>query len=250
MEFMATLWSVWLHKNQTRPNSTQLDLNGILQWIKSTTNTIDNHNSKKEPSKCWTWRTGCLTSPTLMQIQVYTYWKKKDKMKQPIAALGWYIQIGDDFYSSGTERILALSVLQAECGVVEAELQATLEKNNQVIVRTELEAQACENENEVTEINGSSSSVTISSQANDDPMYLKVWEKSKRHKNGKFDDEAEEKFKELRELHEKEIGEKGVDNLTLEEAYVKVLGHRSSYAHGLGKGHLVSSKDGKIYRKS
>ena len=69
-----------------------------------------------------------------------------------------------------------------------------------------------------------------------------------RHKNGKFDDEAEEKFKELRELHEKEIGEKGVDNLTLEEAYVKVLGHRSGYARGLGKGHPVSSKDGKIGR--
>uniref|UniRef100_A0A803M0Q9 Transposase-associated domain-containing protein n=1 Tax=Chenopodium quinoa TaxID=63459 RepID=A0A803M0Q9_CHEQI len=111
----------------------------------------------------------------------------------------------------------------------------------------ELEAQACENENEVTEINGSSSNVT-SSQAKDDPMYLKLWEKSKRHKNGKFDDEAEEKFKELKELHEKEIGEKGVDNLTLEEAYVKVLGHRSGYARGLGKGHPVSSKDGKIGR--
>ncbi|XP_021722738.1 uncharacterized protein LOC110690213 [Chenopodium quinoa] len=111
----------------------------------------------------------------------------------------------------------------------------------------ELEAQACENENEVTEINGSSSNVT-SSQAKDDPMYLKLWEKSKRHKNGKFDDEAEEKFKELRDLHEKEIGEKGNDNLTLEKAYVKVLGHCSGYARGLGKGHPVSSKDGKIGR--
>ncbi|XP_021746482.1 uncharacterized protein LOC110712346 [Chenopodium quinoa] len=60
-------------------------------------------------------------------------------------------------------------------------------------VMLELEAQACENENEVIEINGSSLNVTTSSQANDDPMYLKLWEKSKRHKNGKFDDEAEEK---------------------------------------------------------
>uniref|UniRef100_A0A803KUL4 Transposase n=1 Tax=Chenopodium quinoa TaxID=63459 RepID=A0A803KUL4_CHEQI len=117
-----------------------------------------------------------------------------------------------------------------------------------IIYELELEAQACENENEVTEINGSSSNVTTASKANDDPMYLKLWEKSKRHKNGKFDDEAEEKFKELRELHEKEISEKGVDNLTLEEAYVKVLGHRSGYARGLGKGHPVSSKDGKIGR--
>uniref|UniRef100_A0A803M5U1 Uncharacterized protein n=1 Tax=Chenopodium quinoa TaxID=63459 RepID=A0A803M5U1_CHEQI len=112
----------------------------------------------------------------------------------------------------------------------------------------ELEAQACEHENEFTEINGSSSNVTTSSLANDDPMYLKLWEKSKRHKNGKFDNEAEEKFKELRELHEKEISEKRVDNLTLEEAYVKVLGHRPGYARGLGKGHLVSSKDRKIGR--
>uniref|UniRef100_A0A803MED5 RING-type E3 ubiquitin transferase n=1 Tax=Chenopodium quinoa TaxID=63459 RepID=A0A803MED5_CHEQI len=57
----------------------------------------------------------------------------------------------------------------------------------------ELEAQACENENEVIEINGSSLNVTTSSQDNDDPIYLKLWEKSKRHKNGKFDNEAEEK---------------------------------------------------------
>uniref|UniRef100_A0A803MN49 Uncharacterized protein n=1 Tax=Chenopodium quinoa TaxID=63459 RepID=A0A803MN49_CHEQI len=104
----------------------------------------------------------------------------------------------------------------------------------------ELEAEAAsrrEDGNEVTEINASSSNVTGSSQANDDPMYLKLWDKSKRHKNGKFDDEAEVKFNEFRQLHEKEIGEKGVDNLTLEEAYVKVLGHRSGYARGLGKGH-------------
>uniref|UniRef100_A0A803MSK4 Uncharacterized protein n=1 Tax=Chenopodium quinoa TaxID=63459 RepID=A0A803MSK4_CHEQI len=99
-----------------------------------------------------------------------------------------------------------------------------------IIYELELEAQACENENEDIEIN-------------EDPMYLKLW-----HKNGKFDDEAEEKFKELRELHENEIGEKGVDNLTLEEAYVKVLGHCSGYARGLGKGHPVLSKDGKIGR--
>uniref|UniRef100_A0A803MBX9 Uncharacterized protein n=1 Tax=Chenopodium quinoa TaxID=63459 RepID=A0A803MBX9_CHEQI len=96
------------------------------------------------------------------------------------------------------------------CGLLELTLMLTAtlqEKRNDVedilvtivvvidagYVVHELEAQACENENEVIEINGSSLNVTTSSQANDDPMYLKLWEKSKRHKNGKFDDEAEEK---------------------------------------------------------
>uniref|UniRef100_A0A803MM87 Uncharacterized protein n=1 Tax=Chenopodium quinoa TaxID=63459 RepID=A0A803MM87_CHEQI len=68
------------------------------------------------------------------------------------------------------------------------------------------------------------------------------------YKNGKFDDEIEVKFNEFRQLHEKEIGEKRVDNLTLEEAYVKVLGQCFSYARGLGKGHPLLAKDGKIGR--
>ncbi|XP_056698538.1 uncharacterized protein [Spinacia oleracea] len=116
------------------------------------------------------------------------------------------------------------------------------------IYELELEAEAGSNEreeeNEAT--NASSSNATTSTtQANGDPMYLKLWEKTKRHKNGKFDDEAEIKYNEFKKLHEKEVGETGADNVSVDVAYEKVLGYRSGYARGLGKGHPVLSKDEK-----
>ncbi|XP_021859759.1 uncharacterized protein [Spinacia oleracea] len=105
-----------------------------------------------------------------------------------------------------------------------------------IIYELELEA---ENEQEVNE------DEQEVNETNGDPIYLKLWEKSKRHKNGKFDDEAEIKYKAFKELHEKEVREKGADNLILDIAYKEVLGYRSGYARGLGKGHPVLSKDGK-----
>ncbi|XP_056689470.1 uncharacterized protein [Spinacia oleracea] len=116
------------------------------------------------------------------------------------------------------------------------------------IYELELEAEAGSNEreeeNEATNAS-SSNATTLTTQANGDPMYLKLWEKTKRHKNGKFDDEAEIKYNEFKQLHEKEVGEKGADNVSVDVAYEKVLGYRSGYARGLGKGHPVLSKDGK-----
>ncbi|XP_056689320.1 uncharacterized protein [Spinacia oleracea] len=105
-----------------------------------------------------------------------------------------------------------------------------------IIYELELEA---ENEQEVNE------DEQEVNETNGDPIYLKLWEKSKRHKNGKFDDEAEIKYKSFKELHEKEVREKGADNLILDIAYKEVLGYRSGYARGLGKGHPMLSKDGK-----
>ncbi|KAL2905476.1 adenylate kinase [Bienertia sinuspersici] len=65
------------------------------------------------------------------------------------------------------------------------------------------------------------------------------------NEDGSFHDEGEVKFNELKKLHEKEIQEKGIDSLSIDEAYMKVLCHCSGYACGLGKGHLVVVKDGK-----
>ncbi|KNA13211.1 hypothetical protein SOVF_118860 [Spinacia oleracea] len=61
----------------------------------------------------------------------------------------------------------------------------------------------------------------------------------------RFDDEAEIKYNEFKKLHEKEVGETGADNVSVDVAYEKVLGYRSGYARGLGKGHPVLSKDEK-----
>ncbi|KAL2924709.1 putative membrane protein ycf78, partial [Bienertia sinuspersici] len=56
---------------------------------------------------------------------------------------------------------------------------------------------------------------------------------------------GEVKFNKLKKVHEKEIQEKGIDSLSIDEAYMKVLGHCSGYARCLDKGHPVFAKDGK-----
>ncbi|KAL2929737.1 3-isopropylmalate dehydratase large subunit [Bienertia sinuspersici] len=92
-------------------------------------------------------------------------------------------------------------------------------------VQVEQEAQA----NKV--VAGHEHNVTASTQAASDP----IWDKTKMHEMGKFDEEAEVKLKELKHSHKKEVEKKGVDNLTTLEACEEVL----------GKGHTSLKKDDK-----
>ncbi|KAL2931001.1 Ribosomal protein S12 methylthiotransferase accessory factor YcaO, partial [Bienertia sinuspersici] len=90
-----------------------------------------------------------------------------------------------------------------------------------------------------SEGNASNSTAPQQTQADAEPIYVKL------HKDGSFDDEGEVKLNELKKVYEKEIQEKGIDSLSIDKAYMKVLGHCSGYAHGLGKGHPVFAKDGR-----
>ncbi|XP_056690518.1 uncharacterized protein [Spinacia oleracea] len=83
---------------------------------------------------------------------------------------------------------------------------------------------------------------TEENNTNAEPLYIKAWTKLKRHADGNLCDEAEVKLLEFQQLHEKEIQEKGVDNLSIPEAFTNVLGYRSGYARGLGKGAPVIPK--------
>ncbi|KAL8128636.1 hypothetical protein V2J09_017791 [Rumex salicifolius] len=47
---------------------------------------------------------------------------------------------------------------------------------------------------------------------------------------------AEQRLEEFRELHEQQLALYGIDNLTVQEAYMKILGTTSSYINGLGFG--------------
>ena len=69
--------------------------------------------------------------------------------------------------------------------------------------------------------------------------------KKKRHADDSFDEEAKLKLCKFQELHEKQLREKGVDNLSIHEAFVEVLGYRSGYARGLGKGAPILPKGNK-----
>ncbi|KAL2933564.1 E3 ubiquitin-protein ligase CHFR [Bienertia sinuspersici] len=73
-------------------------------------------------------------------------------------------------------------------------------------------------------------------QHDEDPIYVKLYEKTHRHKDGTMDAEAEVNLNQLRELHAKEIEEHGVDTLTPFEAFPKVLNECSGYIRGLGYG--------------
>ncbi|XP_055962183.1 uncharacterized protein LOC126680194 isoform X2 [Mercurialis annua] len=77
-------------------------------------------------------------------------------------------------------------------------------------------------------------------EENDEPIlseYVRLFEKQKKKKNGNWvDDEAEEAYKKLLDLHNEQLEKHGVDNLLTSEAYTIVLGHKSGYQRGLGQG--------------
>lgn len=70
----------------------------------------------------------------------------------------------------------------------------------------------------------------------EEPEYIRLWEKTKRHKDGSWDPDAEIKYYEFKTLHAKQIEEHGVDNLSVEKAYIEVLKERPGYIRGLGAG--------------
>ncbi|KAL2931719.1 Pre-mRNA-splicing factor 38B [Bienertia sinuspersici] len=141
---------------------------------------------------------------------VYNYWNSH-KMRQ----------------RSEKNRANALSKkIQSACGATSVA---------RILYEMEVEAEASFEADNEGDPGGNASNFTASEQTQDDAE----------HKDGSFDDEGEVKFNELKKMHEKEIQEKGIDSLSIDEAYMKVLGHCSGYARGLGKGHLVVAKDGK-----
>ncbi|KAL2923667.1 Tricalbin-1, partial [Bienertia sinuspersici] len=60
-------------------------------------------------------------------------------------------------------------------------------------------------------------------QHDEDPIYVKLYDKTLRHKDGTMGPEAEASLNKLRDLHAKQIEEQGMDNLTPFEAFPKVL---------------------------
>ncbi|KAJ8438357.1 hypothetical protein Cgig2_015284 [Carnegiea gigantea] len=64
------------------------------------------------------------------------------------------------------------------------------------------------------------------------PPYVQLWEKTKKHKDVKWDPEGEVKYEEFKKLHEDQIQKHGVDNLSLKEAYVEVLKAKPGYHRG------------------
>ncbi|KAL2921282.1 Reticulocyte-binding protein 2-like protein a [Bienertia sinuspersici] len=80
-------------------------------------------------------------------------------------------------------------------------------------------------------------SLEVDSEQQRDPLYVRLYEKTHRHATtGLMEPDAEANLKALRELHEKQLQEHGVDNLTPQEAFPMVLKECSGYIRGLGAG--------------
>uniref|UniRef100_A0A803KV28 Uncharacterized protein n=1 Tax=Chenopodium quinoa TaxID=63459 RepID=A0A803KV28_CHEQI len=69
-----------------------------------------------------------------------------------------------------------------------------------------------------------------------DPLYITLFEKTKKHKDRGFEPNAEKDYEALRNLHEKEVEEHGEDTLSVKAAYMEVFKPKSGYVKGLGPG--------------
>uniref|UniRef100_A0A803N6M1 Uncharacterized protein n=1 Tax=Chenopodium quinoa TaxID=63459 RepID=A0A803N6M1_CHEQI len=69
-----------------------------------------------------------------------------------------------------------------------------------------------------------------------DPLYITLFEKTKKHKDKGFEPNVEKDYEALRNLHEKEVKEHGEDTLSVKAAYMEVFKPKSGYVKGLGPG--------------
>ncbi|KAL2921405.1 Fibronectin-binding protein PlpA [Bienertia sinuspersici] len=75
-----------------------------------------------------------------------------------------------------------------------------------------------------------------------DPLYITLFEKTKKHKGSGWEPNAEKDYVALKRLHEKEIEKHGEDTLSVKDAYMEVFKQKSGYVKGLGPGALPPKK--------
>ncbi|KAL2906411.1 hypothetical protein RDABS01_005121, partial [Bienertia sinuspersici] len=69
-----------------------------------------------------------------------------------------------------------------------------------------------------------------------DPLYITLFEKTKKHKGSGWEPNAEKDYEALKRLHEKEIEKHEEDTLSVKDAYMEVFKQMSGYVKGLGRG--------------
>jgi len=70
-----------------------------------------------------------------------------------------------------------------------------------------------------------------------EPYYLQLWEIERKRKDGSWSDElAETVYKDLQELHQKQLDKYGKEELTPQEAFTRILKNRKGSHHQRGMG--------------
>ncbi|KAL2923494.1 hypothetical protein RDABS01_014985, partial [Bienertia sinuspersici] len=69
-----------------------------------------------------------------------------------------------------------------------------------------------------------------------DPLYITLFEKTKKHKGSGWEPNAEKDYEALKRLHEKKVEKHGEDTLSVKDAYMEVFKQKSGYVKGLGPG--------------
>lgn len=114
-----------------------------------------------------------------------------------------------------------------------------LQKHCELATISQASKQITENSHEGTEasqkVNGGVSQL-LPPPPPQEPEYVRLWEMTKRHKDKSMDKIAEQKLEEFKKLHQEQLELYGVDNLTVPEAYMRVMGTCSGYINGLGFG--------------
>ncbi|KAL2931591.1 Phosphomethylpyrimidine synthase [Bienertia sinuspersici] len=69
-----------------------------------------------------------------------------------------------------------------------------------------------------------------------DPLYITLFEKTKKHKESGWEPDAQKDYEALKKLHEKEVEKHGEDTLSVKSSYTEVFKHKYGYVRGLVPG--------------
>ncbi|KAL2942986.1 LINE-1 retrotransposable element ORF2 protein [Bienertia sinuspersici] len=145
-DFMATLWAIWVNRNDICLNNGKLNPNEITRkraeelarWRRSITRKKESQTHVKNimDQQSTAWSSGKEGQTTDLTCIVDGAWKKGNN-SQIRAAIGWVIRKDLTCLEKGGEKVFAISPIQAEAKAVRKGLQQCINKGQHIKILTD-----------------------------------------------------------------------------------------------------------------
>ncbi|KNA04408.1 hypothetical protein SOVF_200080, partial [Spinacia oleracea] len=152
VEFISTLWALWLHRNEVVFKNSQssaarvmvLVEGGKSRWLETRKllqlqlGATDACNPKGK-SKPFVWKAGTPTPGPFVSLVVDAAWKKirKRKGSERGAAIAWKGERNEESHIQGWMRVCASCPVQAECLAIFEALKVACDHASNIIIKTD-----------------------------------------------------------------------------------------------------------------